>query len=69
MSNDEVAEWAWQAQLGLRSQARLDDLQIAILAVDDATLRRCAEDLILAKHGWLCLANGPAAQSAGWTMV
>ncbi|MNJ36705.1 Protease 3 precursor [compost metagenome] len=69
MSNDEVAEWAWQAQLGLRSQARLDDLQIAILAVDDATLRRYAEDLILAKHGWLCLANGPAAQSAGWTMV
>ncbi|PSS53826.1 pyrroloquinoline quinone biosynthesis protein PqqF [Pseudomonas sp. BBP2017] len=67
MSNSDVAEWAWQAQLAERSQARLDDLQAAILRVDDAMLRQCAADLLHARQGWLCLANGPAPQGGSWT--
>ncbi|MNJ34058.1 Protease 3 precursor [compost metagenome] len=66
MSNADVAEWAWQAQLAGRSQATLDDLQIGILAIDDAQLRQSAEDLLHAKRGWLILANGPAAEDGNW---
>ncbi|MFK8330447.1 pyrroloquinoline quinone biosynthesis protein PqqF [Pseudomonas sp. BJa5] len=60
MSNAEVAEWAWQTQLAGRSQASLEALRSAVLAVDQARLHQCAEDLLQARHGWLCLANGPA---------
>ncbi|MGH8380700.1 pyrroloquinoline quinone biosynthesis protein PqqF [Pseudomonas sp.] len=66
MSNNDVAEWAWQAQLAHRSQASLDDLQAAILRVDDGMLRQCADDLLHARQGWLCLANGPAPEG-DWT--
>lgn len=65
MSNADVAEWAWQAQLSGRTKASLDDLQVAILAVTDEQLRQCAHDLLHARHGWLCLANGPVP-TAGW---
>ncbi|MDD2050582.1 pyrroloquinoline quinone biosynthesis protein PqqF [Pseudomonas putida] len=67
MSNDDVAEWGWQAQLAGCSQARLDHLQAAILDVDEGMLRQCANDLLHARHGWLCLANGPAPQDESWT--
>ncbi|MFK0087249.1 pyrroloquinoline quinone biosynthesis protein PqqF [Pseudomonas sp. NPDC090755] len=60
MSNAEVAEWAWQAQLSGRPQASLERLQATVLTVDQARLRQCAEDLLQARQGWLCLANGPA---------
>lgn len=67
MNNDDVAEWAWQAQLAGRPQARLEHLQAAILAVDEAQLRQCADAMLQAKQGWLCLANGPAPQAGAWT--
>lgn len=67
MNNDDVAEWAWQAQLAGRAQARLEHLQAAILAVDEAQLRQCADAMLQAKQGWFCLANGPAPQAGGWT--
>ncbi|TDF82941.1 pyrroloquinoline quinone biosynthesis protein PqqF [Pseudomonas sp. H9] len=66
MSNADVAEWAWQAQLAGRSQARLTELKAAILAVDNQQLRHCADNLLHARHGWLCLANGPAPEAGGW---
>jgi secreted Zn-dependent insulinase-like peptidase len=66
MSNADVAEWAWQAQLAGRSQATLIDLQAKILAIDDATLRQSAEALLHAKRGWLILANGPAVEGSTW---
>ncbi|MNP44662.1 hypothetical protein D3C76_1385340 [compost metagenome] len=69
MSNDDVAEWAWQAQLAKHSNACLSDLQAAILSIDDTKLRECAHALIHARQGWLCLANGLAPQGAGWTMA
>ncbi|MGH8439273.1 MAG: pyrroloquinoline quinone biosynthesis protein PqqF, partial [Pseudomonas sp.] len=67
MSNNDVADWAWQAQLAGCSEARLDYLKAAILDVDDGMLRQCADDLLHARYGWLCLANGPAPQGGSWT--
>jgi len=66
MSNADVAEWAWQAQLAGRSQRTLGELQAEILGIDDAQLRQSAEDFGHAKHGWLCLANGPAPEGGNW---
>ncbi|WP_136474189.1 pyrroloquinoline quinone biosynthesis protein PqqF [Pseudomonas sp. DG56-2] len=67
MGNAEVAEWAWQALLAGRSKASLHALQQQIHAVDEAMLRQCADDLVQAKRGWLCLANGPAALCGDWS--
>ncbi len=60
MSNNEVAEWAWQAHLAGQPGPRLEDLQAAILATGEDQLQRLAADLQQATGGWLCLANGPA---------
>lgn len=67
MSNAEVAEWAWQALLAGRGKASLHALQQQIHAVDEVTLRQCADDLLHAKRGWLCLANGPAPLHGNWS--
>ncbi|MEG0861178.1 MAG: pyrroloquinoline quinone biosynthesis protein PqqF [Pseudomonas sp.] len=66
MSNADVAEWAWQAQLAGRKQRTLSDLQAEILAIDDAKLVQSAEDLLHAKRGWLIVANDPAPESGNW---
>lgn len=66
MSNADVAEWAWQAQLAGRERAQLTELKAAILGVDEHKLRQCAADLLHARQGWICLANGPAPDTGGW---
>ncbi|ATR85069.1 pyrroloquinoline quinone biosynthesis protein PqqF [Pseudomonas sp. HLS-6] len=65
MSNSDVAEWAWQAQLAGHPQQTLKPLQARIRAVDLATLEAAAEAVRRVNQGWLCLANGPAP-SAAW---
>ncbi|CAK9892522.1 MULTISPECIES: pyrroloquinoline quinone biosynthesis protein PqqF [Pseudomonas] len=59
MTNNDVAEWAWQAHLAGHRQPLLSDLQAAILAVDTPQLQHLARQTSQAEHGWLCLANGP----------
>ncbi len=65
MSNNDVAEWAWQAQLAGQPKQTLGQLQARILAVDLATLKTATDALRQAHQGWLCLANG-TAPSAAW---
>ncbi|PRA70306.1 pyrroloquinoline quinone biosynthesis protein PqqF [Pseudomonas sp. MYb187] len=67
LSNNEVAEWAWQAHLAGQPGARLEDLQAAILATTEDQLQQLAHDLQRATGGWLCLANGPAPAGDGQT--
>ncbi|MDD2059257.1 pyrroloquinoline quinone biosynthesis protein PqqF [Pseudomonas sp. GD03860] len=68
MSNADVAEWAWQAHLAGRPGVRLEDLQASILSIHEDQLRQLVDDLQRATHGWLCLANGPAA-TEDWVMA
>ncbi|UVM21518.1 pyrroloquinoline quinone biosynthesis protein PqqF [Pseudomonas wadenswilerensis] len=60
MTNNDVAEWAWQAHLAGHQQPLLSDLQAAILAIDPPQLQHLARQTSQAELGWLCLANGPA---------
>lgn len=66
MSNADVAEWAWQAQLAGCSQRTLSDLQAEILSLEETKLRQTAEALAHANQGWICLANGPAPEGGNW---
>lgn len=62
MTNADIAEWAWQAHIATQNS----DLSYAsgsILSVEQCDLDALLRQLLEAEHGWLCLANAPAANS------
>ncbi|MDQ7983508.1 pyrroloquinoline quinone biosynthesis protein PqqF [Pseudomonas sp. G34] len=67
MGNAEVADWAWQTHLAGEEPA-LPRLRSAILGVEQACLDALLQQLLDARHGWLCLAN-QATPPAGWSWV
>ncbi|MDD0973385.1 pyrroloquinoline quinone biosynthesis protein PqqF [Pseudomonas fontis] len=67
MSNTDVAEWAWQAQLAGRPEATLEAMKAAMLNVTEAQLERALQHLCSSELGVLCLANSPAPDS-GWPL-
>ncbi len=60
MANAEVADWAWQTYLATQAD-NLDLMQRSILNTTQEQLDDLRHALLAANHGWLCLANGPAA--------
>ncbi|WP_194788372.1 pyrroloquinoline quinone biosynthesis protein PqqF [Pseudomonas sp. UFMG81] len=59
MSNQDVAEWAWQAHMATQNPD-LSYMSRSILKVDQQQLDDLLQQLLDARHGWHCLANGPA---------
>lgn len=64
MGNAEVAEWAWQAHIA-QHNPDLSHTSWSILNTDQDLLDDLLQQLISARHGWLCLGNA-AAPDAHW---
>jgi coenzyme PQQ biosynthesis probable peptidase PqqF len=59
MPNAEVAQWAWQAHIG-KHNSDLSCISTSILKLEQPSLDALLQQLISARHGWLCLANAHA---------
>ncbi|MFK3771776.1 pyrroloquinoline quinone biosynthesis protein PqqF [Pseudomonas sp. NPDC089406] len=64
MTNAEVSEWLWQAHIA-KHNSDLSYTRWSILKVEQHSLDVLLQQLISARHGWLCLANA-AAPDARW---
>ncbi|MFT0867593.1 pyrroloquinoline quinone biosynthesis protein PqqF [Pseudomonas sp. CAM1A] len=64
MSNADVVHWAWQAHMATHNPD-LSRMRRSILNVEQVQLDELLQQLIDARHGWLCLANA-AAPDAKW---
>ncbi|QXH51975.1 pyrroloquinoline quinone biosynthesis protein PqqF [Pseudomonas fakonensis] len=64
MTNAEVSEWLWQAYIA-KHNSDLSYIRWSILSAEQHALDDLLQQLISARHGWLCLAN-TAAPDARW---
>jgi hypothetical protein len=65
---DQAGEALWQARLAGHSSDFMDQLRKALLRQRPDSLEQAARQIAKAEAGWLCLANGPAADES-WNAV